>query len=418
MKTFHVSALGAIAVLVLISGYLLTQPVDRAIHEFERTQLSDVFYAEGAAMGDLNQDGTLDVVAGPYWYAGPDFQERHEFIEPKPFDPLEYSDNFIPDVYDFNGDGWDDILIIGFPGEEAVWYENPQGGDDHWERHLAFSSVDNESPRILDFTGDGRPELVFHTDGYLGYATFDPEQPTERWTFHRVSEQYELGRFTHGFGAGDVNGDDLPDLLMADGWWENPGFDADEPWTHHEVDFAPGGAQMYAYDVNGDGLNDVISSLEAHGWGLAWFEQTSDGGFEKHLIMGEDIEDNPYGVRFSQPHAVDLVDIDQDGLMDVVSGKRYWAHGPDGDPEPNADAVSYWFKLERSDDGGASFIPYLIDDDSGVGVHITTGDLNGDGYPDLVIANKKGTFVLQQNVRQVSQDEWADAQPQLLSDVN
>ena len=38
-----------------------------------------------------------------------------------------------------------------------------------------------------------------------------------------------------------------------------------------------GGGQMYAYDVNGDGLNDVITSLDAHGWGLAWYEQSRTG---------------------------------------------------------------------------------------------------------------------------------------------
>ena len=36
---------------------------------------------------------------------------------------------------------------------------------------------------------------------------------------------------------------------------------------------SPGGAEMAVYDVNGDGLNDVVTSLQAHGWGLSWFEQ-------------------------------------------------------------------------------------------------------------------------------------------------
>lgn len=403
MKKFHVSIAGAVAIIVLISGYLISRSDELYLYEFTRIQLSDDFYAEGAAIGDLNRDSTLDIVAGPYWYAGPDFQERHELYEPTPFDPLDYSDNFIPHVYDFSGDGWDDVLVIGFPGAEAYWYENPRGEGGHWERHLAFTTIDNESPHIIDLTGDGKPEMVFHTDGYLGYATFDPERPTERWTFHRVSGQREWGRFNHGLGVGDVNGDDLPDLLMADGWWENPGFGVDGSWTHHEADFGRGGAQMYAYDVDGDGLNDVISSLDAHGWGLSWYRQTADGAFEEHVIMGE--ESDVHGVRFSQLHAVALVDVDRDGIEDIVTGKRYWAHGPDGDPEPNAPAVSYWFELERSEDGTATFIPHLIDDDSGVGVHVASDDLNEDGYPDVVIANKKGTYVFQQDVRRASRSE-------------
>ena len=63
--------------------------------------------------------------------------------------------------------------------------------------------------------------------------------------------------------------------------------------------------------------------------------------FRQHLIVGERPEDSASGVSFSQPHAVALADIDQDGLIDIVTGKRFWAHGSDGDPEPNAPAVVY-----------------------------------------------------------------------------
>jgi hypothetical protein len=157
---------------------------------------------------------------------------------------------------------------------------------------------------------------------------------------------------------------------------------------------------MWVYDVNGDGKNDVITSLQAHGYGLAWFEQKADGSFERHLIMGDKPEQNPYGVKFSQLHAVDLVDIDGDGLKDIVTGKRYWAHGAAGDQEPGAPAVVYWFQLTRKagPDGAktAEFVPHLIDDDSGVGTQVMAGDVNGDKRPDIVVGNKKGTFVLLQ----------------------
>ncbi len=417
-----VSWIGIAAVVAAVSGYLLPRADDYTVHEFERMHLSDEFFAEGAGIGDLNGDGIPDVASGPYWYEGPDYERRHEFYSPEPFDPLKYSDNFIVHVYDFNGDDWNDILIVGFPGEEAHWYENPQGEGGHWKRHLAFDGVDNESPHIGDVTGDGRPDLVFHHDGYAGYATADGERPTEPWTFQRISTKGDRGPFTHGFGVGDVSGNGHPDVLMADGWWENPGPSSEDTlWRHHPADFGRGGAQMYAYDVDGDGYSDVITSLSAHEWGIAWFRQSrhdEEIRFEQRLIMGERIEDNPYGVRFSQPHAVALVDMDGDGLKDVVSGKRYWAHGPDGDPEPNAPAVLYWFRLVRSDDGNATFVPYLIDDDSGAGVHLAVDDLTGDGYPDVAVANKKGTFVFHQHVQHVDRTAWENAQPRLRTDAD
>lgn len=56
-----------------------------------------------------------------------------------------------------------------------------------------------------------------------------------------------------------------------------------ELWTYHPEAFghwtghaSPGGAELAVYDVNGDGLNDVVTALQAHGWGLAWFEQKRD----------------------------------------------------------------------------------------------------------------------------------------------
>ncbi|MFZ4534133.1 MAG: hypothetical protein ACOYOJ_20270, partial [Alsobacter sp.] len=80
---------------------------------FTTRALDHTFVAEGAAVGDVNRDGTPDIVAGPWWYAGPDFATRHEYMPPKPFDPAGYSDNFFAWVGDVSGDGWNDIVIFG-----------------------------------------------------------------------------------------------------------------------------------------------------------------------------------------------------------------------------------------------------------------------------------------------------------------
>ena len=139
--------------------------------------------------------------------------------------------------------------------------------------------------------------------------------------------------------------------------------------------------------------------MAAHGYGLAWYEQLrakSDKGeiqFQQHLILNPDAKPNAHGVSWSQLHAVDLVDMDGDGLKDIVTGKRFWAHGNHGDPEPNAPAVLYWFKLVRNPDKSVDFVPYQIDNDSGVGTQVVAGDINGDKLPDIVVGNKKGTFV-------------------------
>jgi hypothetical protein len=412
-----------LVLMLFVSGILLTvscqeNRTEFVIHTFEKIQLSSTFYAEGTAIGDVSGNGHPDVVCGPYWYEGPDFDNRHAFYDPVPFDPLEYSDNFIAGVDDVNGNGRKDILVVGFPGLEAYWYENPGEPGVHWPRHLIHPNVDNESPAFADLIGNGKLDLIFHTGGVLGFASPDPSDPTDPWLFQPISEQGEWGRYNHGLGLGDITGNGHKDVLMADGWWENPGDNGGGPlWVHHPADFGPGGAQMFAYDVDGDGLNDVITTLEAHGWGLAWYRQIridDEIHFEQNIIMGDSRDDNPYGIRFSQPHALELVDLDGSGLKDLVTGKRFWAHGPDGDHEPNAPAVIYWFKPDRGPDGGVEFIPYLVDDDSGVGTQIATGDLTGNGYPDIVSCNKKGAFVFLNRPESVSEEEWQAGQPEPL----
>ncbi len=178
-------------------------------------------------------------------------------------------------------------------------------------------------------------------------------------------------------------------MIVTKGWWEQPASsDGKTLWRFHPANLGEDCADIHAYDIDGDGKADIISS-SAHRQGI-WAHLQKPGDPDPAFLK-QDL----FPKLVSQTHALHVVDINGDGLKDLVTGKRWWAHGPTGDVEPTAPAMLYWFEAQKKD-GVISFTPHEIDNDSGIGTQFVVADVNGDGLPDIVVSNKKGTFLFEQ----------------------
>jgi hypothetical protein len=373
-----------IAVLIAVTtGYGQRKSVS-----FKKTVITNDFVAEGCAVGDVNKDGRPDIMAGTFWFESPSWK-RHEIAKPEIFKPTEYSNSFMQFSMDVNQDGWIDLIRVGYPGDSATWYENPKNKMQVWTVHSLYHSVGNESPALFDIDNDGKKDLVCADSKNKKVVWISP--PATKgdtvWKEYVISNDSARATFkyTHGLGFGDMNLDGRADVIYREGWWEAPVDRTQPDWTFHAANLSDECSHMYARDLDGDGDQDIISS-SAHHYGIWWHEQV------KHADTIGWIQHNIFN-RFSQTHGLMMADINSDGHEDLVTGKRYYAHNGK-DPGAEEPAVLYWFEFKPGKN--PSWVPHMIDNNSGAGLNFIVQDINNDKRPDIIISNKKGVFVFEQ----------------------
>ncbi len=388
-------------------------------------------HAEGISLLDMDGDGLPDLLSGAYWYgnpgAGGGAWKQHQFRT------VGTHGEFVSDcgewVVDVDHDGLPDLVTTGWIANGVWWYRNPgpqaTAKGAMWQGEKIGDSFDTEGGAFADIDGDGKPDLALAHYNHSGVLWVDFSKDKPR--VHHMGGREQDG---HGIGIADINGDGKADILTPFGWFEQIDADKDQWQWHGEWLLSDAGFPILGYDVNHDGKLDLIYG-QGHGYGLYWLEQAGTPGQRRWIRHTID-------ESFSQSHALALVDLDGDGMPELVTGKRYRGHNG-GDPGSYDPVVVYAYRLpdaaqiasvktggQQPSSGGPSTmlvadpaadpvfprIALSVNGTAGIGTQVIAADLDGDGDMDLATAGKLGVHVIENlKVDRVDKPVREQAQP-------
>ncbi len=353
---------------------------------------------------DMNGDGRLDIVCGAHWYEAPHWH-KHTFREVEQirgrFD--DYS-NLLLDV---DQDQHMDIVSVNYRSESLYWCRNPGSVEPAalWEKLIIDRPGPSETGRLVDIDGDGRLDVL--PNGTKSFAAWYEVVLTSTkeigWKRHDLPSEL----IAHGIGAGDLNGDGRMDVVGPKGWAEGPEDPRNGRWLwHDEFQLAKDcGLPILVTDVDSDGDNDLIWS-RGHNIGLYWTEQVDEAQSSLEIAEGVAFNDAllPYitskkwithaiDTSLACAHTLMSADIDGDGQLDLVTGKRFQGH--DGrDPGENDPLSVQWYRFDR---GSKTWNRSIISSGSTCGIDLDSVcvDLDGDGDIDILAPARCGLHWLE-----------------------
>jgi hypothetical protein len=349
------------------------------------------FFAQSGSnalyVADFNGDGKLDLAAlAPYCtsnlpcvtvYIGNGdgtFQTPVSYSTVDPNHPLEYNVYGMA-VGDLSGDGKPDITVTEGNGI-AVLLNNGNGtfGTATYYDSGVAGLTTQTGVAIGDVNGDKKNDIVA-TSVHNGDLILFLNQGSGTFVSKGSVAQTPGAGMSWLVDMADINGDKKLDLVVADG--------AGEIWTFYgkgDGTFTAGPVYPYQNpgacvpdnfilaDFNGDGVLDIFKPLESHSWDGEVILGRSDGTFQTNAAYGWN--NNGFGYNLVSG------DFNGDGFPDV-------AYSGAADSTRTKPGLEVMLGSSHGVLGTPIFVP-VATSGGGVTEWIATGDVNGDGKPDIV----------------------------------
>ncbi len=333
------------------------------------------------ASADMDSDGKKDIITGGWWYWNPGnaggLWQRNTIGSPL---------NNVAAVYDFDGDGDQDILGTQGKDSEAdssfVWARNNGNG--------RFTILDNITQAEGDFLqgvvvapfsnlGPIEVALSWHRSGYgLQMLTVPFKPDRDVWTWRKLSRSSQDEQLS----VGDIDRDGTLDLLLGTKWLCNgcPQYPhrvraLDQwlgtdwlRWRVQSLNNTPSDPDRNRLaDMNGDGRLDAVVGFEAISvpGKLAWYEQPAP---VTDLWIEHPIAD------VVGPMSLDAVDMDWDGDIDVVVGEH----------NLRKPSTAKLYVFENTDGKATTWLPHLVYTGDEHHDGAITVDIDGDGDLDII----------------------------------